>query len=109
MYEIFGIKIVMWDPSGIVLLVLGGFFLTCAIAIWVTLWRADPIQLAEARRLINLVKEANKGGRQAKEQCRNEPDLKEKLAYRLVDGRLHYTTFYVVPWSVIFRVFGVGT
>lgn len=105
MFEVFGIKIVMLAPSGIVLLVLGGFFLTCGIAILFTLWRADPVHLAEARRLINLAKKANKGDMQARGQCNHEPDIKIRLVFK--DGQ--FGTRCEVSWSAIRRVFGYGT
>ena len=61
MFEVFGIKIVMLSPSGIFVLIIGGFFLMCAVSIWIILWRADPVQLAEVRRLINLTKKPQNG------------------------------------------------
>lgn len=87
------------------LILFGVFLLVCAIAILITLWRADPGQLAEVRRLINLAKKANKGDMQARGQCNHEPDIKIRLTF--INGQ--FGTHCEVSWSAIYRIFGYST
>ncbi|OHA84107.1 MAG: hypothetical protein A2937_02845 [Candidatus Yonathbacteria bacterium RIFCSPLOWO2_01_FULL_47_33b] len=87
------------------LILFGMFLLVFAIAMTFILWRADPEQLAEARRLIDLAKRANKGDTHACDQCNREPDIKKRMVFKNGD----YGACYTVRRDVIYRIFGYST